>query len=1070
MSAIGAAVSDLLPALVYAGLIMLLIFGWGRWLKDIPRSIRQKRLDNARRMQEEVELRAHVPKILGKIEKDHDLTAIPEAFCWLLTSEDHALRLRTALSIAKLVRLPPITRLLKLDLLFRKRTSLEWDHDWKREDPENLLMPSLSEPEKAIILGLASFHPNGYFREKAVRALSRMTSGAELPYLVIRLNDWVPGIWERSKTAVLQRLNPQNARAIIDALPLIFRLRGRSRHDHHDLVDTAITALSEPEARPELELGLRSKDGSIRRCCLQLVIEAGFFDNSTIIDHLIKEPVPTNRSFILRQISSGLTPEEFRPYRSALLRDRSAPVRLTALRLLHQFNPADSIAELELAVSDEDPAVREAARFLLNEIDANYDFPRIYREILRDPSVPYRGAISGLGETGQADDTKYIMPILKVDKVRWVRSGLRAIAKLDFPSSKDALITFLADPRTGIAKEARRLLYGRINVNDAELIHRDYFENKPDVRRQQAAFLFCGLDKWDAPKYLLEISADRSKPLAEFGLSALSKWLSRYNCSFTTPTRAQLEAIQNAWKAHGSAIPEDTRRLIEFILKDYLSGEASPSRSEARNGPGVVDLRDLTIRYAGHPLAITQFLGAAKLVPHGPPTVFFAPPRVVIAIAPVDDAGVFRRSRAWLADAAHVILVRAREGAFADEDPDLEAAIKSEWHEVLATFSVPVKLVDWRRDEDVDTAIERALALSNSTAPAPPSSPPPAIVEHAPGPRISVESLPSGASLERIIAAHLVASTDRIILFAGNGAVDLSDPAAVVHFDDDDAQGAVTAEGRRLVFEGRDRWRIDDQPFDAFGHLALGSDGHRPVGWTGHRMMAYWLYAGKHGIGFLSATDYDYPCGPAKKLYGYADNDPVGVALAPDLDVVAYRFDRDVLVTSAIPIAWRDAGPLLVADFPRDPLRALFFAKTPDGVPAEDLLDGDARDQAPDLVLGPTAEARYAVDLSNTVYRVTSAKPWVGAIVRVGGPGEGFAVFNEQHQEVRRAGGRLMGGWWRWATVLEAGAYWREDLATGERRRIVAAQGTPLFSVAVPWTKNVVIMLEEGEKMWLQLI
>ncbi len=1018
----------------------------------------------------ETEFRARVPEFLAKIEKDHDLTAIPMAFCWLLTSEDPALKLRTALSIAKLVSLSPITRLLKLDLLFRERTSLEWDHDWKREDPDNLLLPSLSEPEKAIILGLASFHPNGYFREKAVRALSRMTSGAELPYLVIRLNDWVPVIWNRSNTAVLQRLNPQNARAIIDALPLIFRLRGRSRHDHHDLVDLAIATLSEPEARPELELGLRSKDGAIRRCCLQVVLEAGFFDNSTIIDHLIKEPVPTNRSFILRQISSGLTPEEFRPYRSALLRDKSAPVRLTALRLLHQFNPTESIAELELAVFDEDSAVREAARFLLNKIDGKYDFPRVYREILQDPSALYRGAISGLGETGQAGDTKYIMPILKVEKVRWVRSGMRAIAKLDFPGSKDALIALLADPRTGVAKEACRLLHGRINAIDAELIHRDYFQNKSDARRQRAAFLLCCLGKWDAPNYLLEICADRSKPISEFGLSALSKWLSRYNCSFTTPTRAQMEAIQNALKAYGSAIPEETRRLIEFILKDFLAGEASPPKPEARNRPGVVDLRDLAIRNAGDPLAITRFLEAAKLAPHGPASVLFPPPRVVIAIAPVDDAGVFRRSRAWLTDAAHVILVRAREGAFADDDPDLENFVRPEWRDAQAAFGAPVEVVDWRRDEDVNAAIERAVMLSKSTVPCPPSAPPPEILEHGPGPRIPVDFLPSPASIDRLLASHIVASKERVTLFAGNSAVDLSGSSKVVCFDDDDAQGAVTAEGRRLVFEGRDRWRIDNQPFDAFGHLALGFDGHRPVGWTGHRMMAYWLYAGKHGVGLLSATDYDYPCGPAKKLYGYADNDPVGVALAPDLDVVAYRFDRDVLVTSAIPIAWRDAGPLLVADFPRDPLRALFFAKTPDGVPAEDLLDGDARDQAPDLVLGPTAEARYAVDLSNTVYRVTSVKPWVGAIVRVGGPGEGFAVFNAEHQEVRRARGRLMGGWWRWATVLEVGAYWREDLATGERRRIVAAQGTPLFSVAVPWTKNVVIMLEEGEKMWLQLI
>ena len=327
---------------------------------------------------------------------------------------------------------------------------------------------------------------------------------------------------------------------------------------------------------------------------------------------------------------------------------------------------------------------------------------------------------------------------------------MRAIAKLDFAGSKATLVALLADPRTGVAKEARRLLVGRIDAIDAELIHRDYFQNKPDVSRRQAAFLLCCLGKWDAPKYLLEICADRSEPIAEFGLSALSKWLSRYNCSFTAPTRAQLEAIQSALKAHGSAIPDETRRLVEFILKGFLSGEASPRKLEAMTRAGVVDLRDLATRDPGHPLAITRFLKAAKHTAHGPASVHFAPPRVVIAIVPADDAGLLRRSRAWLEDAAHVIVVRERDGSIADDDPDLEEAVKSEWHDALAAFGVPVELVDWRRDEDVIAAIERAAVLSKSTAPSPPSAPPPAIVEHTPGPRISFESLPPSGWIERI--------------------------------------------------------------------------------------------------------------------------------------------------------------------------------------------------------------------------------------------------------------------------------------------------------------------------------
>ena len=85
------------------------------------------------------------------------------------------------------------------------------------------------------------------------------------------------------------------------------------------------------------------------------------------------------------------------------------------------------------------------------------------------------------------------------------------------------------------------------------------------------------------------------------------------------------------------------------------------------------------------------------------------------------------------------------------------------------------------------------------------------------------------------------------------------------------------------------------------GWIALGGDPLHPVAWRGDRMFVYWSYVGR-ALGFLSASDHDFPCGPAKKLYGYDNNDPVQVCLAPDASLVAARFDHDVLVTTAVPI------------------------------------------------------------------------------------------------------------------------------------------------------------------------
>jgi hypothetical protein len=281
-------------------------------------------------------------------------------------------------------------------------------------------------------------------------------------------------------------------------------------------------------------------------------------------------------------------------------------------------------------------------------------------------------------------------------------------------------------------------------------------------------------------------------------------------------------------------------------------------------------------------------------------------------------------------------------------------------------------------------------------------------------------------------------------------------------------------DGRRIVSartkEQRARWRLGEQAFTAYGDVALGFDANQPVGWTGHRMFPYWLYLGKTGPGYLSATDHDFPCGPSKKLYGYADNDPVRAELAPDASYVAFTFEHDVLLTSALPIGWRSAGLVDVADFPRDPQRTVLFVHDPDSPFTSDLLDEDARDRPPVVVLGPSPSTRYAVDLSGHTYRIAGTTPNEGRVVPVGGPETCFAVFDVQHELKRKASGQLLGGAAGHALVLDGGSYFREELGSGRRSLLGSADSAPICAVPVPGTCNVVLITSNDSGYSAQLI
>jgi hypothetical protein len=255
----------------------------------------------------------------------------------------------------------------------------------------------------------------------------------------------------------------------------------------------------------------------------------------------------------------------------------------------------------------------------------------------------------------------------------------------------------------------------------------------------------------------------------------------------------------------------------------------------------------------------------------------------------------------------------------------------------------------------------------------------------------------------------------------------------------------------------------------ANGYYPLGFDAHQPVGWTGYRMFPFWLYVGQTGVGFLSACDHDFPCGPSKKLYGYADNDPVRVELAGDLSSVAYFFEHDVLLTSALPIRWSDAGELDVATFSRDQERAVFFVHDVDSPFSSDLLEEDARDRPPVVVLAHS-RARYAVDLDGPTYRILGATPKASEATLLGGPESAFAVFDEEHRLIRKAPGRLLGGAQGWALVLAGSRYFREDLATAERVELCGAVGAPVCAVPIPGTVNVLLVTSEAERQFAQVL
>lgn len=215
-------------------------------------------------------------------------------------------------------------------------------------------------------------------------------------------------------------------------------------------------------------------------------------------------------------------------------------------------------------------------------------------------------------------------------------------------------------------------------------------------------------------------------------------------------------------------------------------------------------------------------------------------------------------------------------------------------------------------------------------------------------------------------------------------------------------------------------------------------------------------------------SSHSWPDGHAKKLYGYEDNEPLWVHLAPDASMCLSVYEHDVLVAPAPPIRWRKSRSVAIAERTRGGPRALLFVRTdtPDAYPADPTTgDEDARDHRAVVCLGPSPERRYTVGLAEPTWRLIGKKAEL-----LGGPDDAWIVYNSCHEPVLAGRGRLLSGWHTWILVAEKQELFRLDLETGEATRLCGVDQPVDFAIAIPGSPNAIVVSIQGELARYRLV
>lgn len=417
------------------------------------------------------------------------------------------------------------------------------------------------------LIGLLSSHRSGFVREAAVKRLLARTDGAEVPYLLIRANDWVEPVRRLAHEALVARLRPDYVAHLAAHLPLVLRLGGGLRFVHRDLVDGTLKLLL--EARPVLEDCLGGPDFRVRRACWQILTTAADRSiGSSLIDVGLRDRDPVVRLEVARFISTAGLDLVYREL-DRLLADGSSAVRLAALELVVARLAGEAEARLRELALDESASVREAARFHLR-LGRNSDIAALYRDALRrEAARPRVGAVMGLGEVGLPTDVVVLAPLLGRDQARLRRAAIRSVARLDGRPFVQQFIAALRDPAARVARAAGEALASS-PIPPEEPVAALIRDRTASVHSRCIALdSLVRLGRWRTLPYLLAACADEEERLRDRACIALDRWLWRYNRSFTAPSAVELDLCSGALDQFGGTLSHEFKAELTGILTSW---------------------------------------------------------------------------------------------------------------------------------------------------------------------------------------------------------------------------------------------------------------------------------------------------------------------------------------------------------------------------------------------------------------------------------------------------------------------------------------------------------------------
>jgi len=490
--------------------------------------------------------------------EEGDRSRIPWIFC--VFSERHtASKQVAAQALSHALDHLGFDEIIRVDEQMRQTTSMEWSIDWHKQKIEAFFTPKMSYAERRAVIVFASFNPNGFIRERAVRLMKDYDN--TLSYIILRQNDWVVQVRQAASKSFSEKLQKLSDGELLGALPYAEKLKWSSRGSHGEYTRLFFEKLTSTDHRADLMNGLQSSNVRTRRICISALLESATPYTSLALKHLEQESDPFLRSILFRKLC--LQKAKMDSTARILLRDKFSANRILALEYLHKASVGDIGDIASTLMLDRNASVRGLARDILHEHRRGFDFRSFYIAALEDNPA---AAIAGLGEMGQWVDARHIEIYIGDNRIAVVRAALVSLMGLDAEKYKDIVLEMLKDSRIGIVKTAQQLIL-KYDIQDYGLIKETFWNTPYEYTKIKCAAILFSASKWNSLIYMLEALSCNIESVQRLTFQAIRKWLFNFNRSYVQISAQQRESIDGLINGLNNKLPDSMKRELLFVLR-----------------------------------------------------------------------------------------------------------------------------------------------------------------------------------------------------------------------------------------------------------------------------------------------------------------------------------------------------------------------------------------------------------------------------------------------------------------------------------------------------------------------